>query len=193
MVTFSAKLKSLLDRKERLTFQTLLNAFAEKSFSILFLFLLAIPALPLPTGGATHVLEIIAMLLAIELLTGRKTVWLPKKWLHKTLPDSLQTSALPKFIKIIAWIEKFSKPRLQSIHRSNLYAIVYGAMTLLFVLAAFLAPPFSGLDTAPSVGVVLLSLGSILDDGLLSFIGIAIGVTGIVLIIFLGKLVFQLL
>jgi hypothetical protein len=29
------------------------------------------PALPLPPGGATHVLELIAMLLALELIAGR--------------------------------------------------------------------------------------------------------------------------
>ena len=41
----------------------LIEVFGGKSFAILFVLLLGVPALPLPTGGATHVFEIIAALL----------------------------------------------------------------------------------------------------------------------------------
>jgi hypothetical protein len=41
--------------------------------------LLGVPALPLPTGGATHVFEIIAVLLALELIVGREEIWLPRR------------------------------------------------------------------------------------------------------------------
>ena len=46
------------------TLGSLVELFEEKSFAILFVLLLGVPALPLPTGGATHVFEIIAVLLA---------------------------------------------------------------------------------------------------------------------------------
>ena len=39
----------------------LIEAFGEKSFAIAFIVLMAIPALPLPTGGVTHVLEVITI------------------------------------------------------------------------------------------------------------------------------------
>ena len=42
------------------TLGSLIELFGEKSFAILFVLLLGVPALPLPTGGATHVFEIIA-------------------------------------------------------------------------------------------------------------------------------------
>ena len=54
------------------TLGSLIQLFEEKSFAILFVVLLGVPALPLPTGGATHVFEIIAMLLALELIAGRE-------------------------------------------------------------------------------------------------------------------------
>ena len=41
---------------------------------MLFLFLLAPSALPLPTGGLTQVLEAIAMLLALQLIANRDCV-----------------------------------------------------------------------------------------------------------------------
>src|SRR5215213_5202476 len=49
----------------------LIDVFEEKSFAILFVLLLGVPALPLPTGGATHVFEVIAVLLASQLVAGR--------------------------------------------------------------------------------------------------------------------------
>src|SRR6266542_379672 len=53
------------------TLGSLIELFGEKSFAILFVLLLALPALPLPTGGATHVLEVIAMLVALQLIANR--------------------------------------------------------------------------------------------------------------------------
>ena len=55
--------------------------------------------------------------------------------------------------------------------------------------SAFLAPPFSGLDTLPSLGVVvLLSLGFLLEDVLVAILGAIAGATGVVLEITLGSL-----
>jgi hypothetical protein len=47
------------------TLGRLVEMFEEKSFAILFVLLLGVPALPLPTGGATHVFEIVAVVLAL--------------------------------------------------------------------------------------------------------------------------------
>ncbi len=192
MPTFNQELEKFLASKKQKTLQELIDIFADKSFAVLFLLLLALPALPLPTGGVTHIFEIIAMQLAFELIIGRKTVWLPKRWLNKTTPASLQSSVLPKFLKIINWFEKFSRPRLNKIQNNTIYPRVIGIVILLFVVFAFLAPPFSGLDTLPSLGVVILSLGLIFKDILLSVIGFIIGSVGILLIFILGNLIFQL-
>src|SRR5947209_3390885 len=62
------------------TVGSLIELFEEKSFAILFVILLGVPALPLPTGGATHVFEIIAALLALQLIAGRDVIWLPRRW-----------------------------------------------------------------------------------------------------------------
>jgi hypothetical protein len=58
---------------------------------------------------------------------------------------------------------------------------------LVFTAAAFIAPPFSGLDTLPSLGVVLTALGVIFEDILIVIIGFLVGLTGIGLVIFLGE------
>src|SRR3954465_5280048 len=57
----------------------LIELFEEKAFALLFVLLLGVPALPLPTGGATHVFEVIAVLLALQLIAGREHIWLPQR------------------------------------------------------------------------------------------------------------------
>ena len=59
---------------------SLILLFEEKSFAILFVVLLGVPALPLPTGGATHVFEVIALCSRLELIAGREEMWLPERW-----------------------------------------------------------------------------------------------------------------
>src|SRR5919108_5211730 len=63
----------------------LVDLFGQRSFAILFVLLLGVPALPLPTGGATHVFEVIAMLLALQLIAGRRRVWLPERWRQREI------------------------------------------------------------------------------------------------------------
>ena len=58
----------------------LVEVFGQKSFALVFVLLLGVPALPLPTGGATHVFEIIAVLVSLQLIAGREEIWLPRRW-----------------------------------------------------------------------------------------------------------------
>jgi hypothetical protein len=58
-------------------------------------------------------------------------------------------------------------------------------------LAAFLAPPFSGLDTLPALGVVVLSLGVLLEDFAIVLIGVIVGAVGIALEVLLGAAAFH--
>jgi hypothetical protein len=44
---------------------SLVSTFADESFAILLVLLLGVPALPLLTGGVTHVFELIALLVAL--------------------------------------------------------------------------------------------------------------------------------
>ncbi len=67
--------------------------------------------------------------------------------------------------------------------------MVFGLLSLILTLVAFLAPPFSGLDTLPSIGVVTLALGVLLTDIVVATAGIVIGLLGAVLAIGFGSLV----
>jgi len=184
----SDRLEGWFRSPEPRTLGSLIELFGEKSFAVLFVLLLAVPALPLPTGGVTHIFEVIAMLLAVELIAGRRTVWLPERWRRRELGASTQKRFSEILLRRIRWLERHSRPRLGFLLTHRLSGVAFGAVVLGFSLTAFLAPPFTGLDTLPALGVVLLSLGVLLDDALLAVIGVVIGAVGVVLVLTLGSL-----
>jgi hypothetical protein len=166
----------------------LIDAFGEGSFALIFVMLMAVPALPLPTGGVTHVFEVIVMLLALELIVGRRTVWLPERWRRLELTGARQEKFIATLLRRIRSLERFSRPRARWLFGHRLSGSVFGVVVLGLALTAFLAPPFSGLDTLPSVGVVVLALGYLLADILLASVGLVIGALGVVSVIFLGSI-----
>ncbi len=175
----SRQLKNWLKTDNDKTLAGFNEVFGEKSFAITFLLLMALPALPLPTGGVTHVTELITALLSLELLVGRKTVWLPKRWLKLDAGKIVGGRAFRKLIRVIEWFEGFSRQRLGAWLAQGPVVTLLALVILVFTVAAFVAPPFSGLDTLPALGVVLISLGIILEDILIVLFGLIAGVAGI--------------
>ena len=67
-----------------------------------------------------------------------------------------------------------------------------GIFLIGFSVAAALAPPFTGLDTLPALGAVLIALSIILEDALFLLLGTGIGVAGVLLSVFVGSAVVDL-
>ncbi len=149
--------------------------------------LLGVPALPLPTGGATHLFELIAMLLALQLIAGRDEVWLPRRWNGLSVAGPRQQRFIGALMRMIRRLERISRRRFGSLFAHRLSRVAFGVLVLGGSVGAFLAPPFSGLDTLPALGVVLLSLGVLLEDVALVAAGVAVGVAGVLLELVLGR------
>ena len=173
------------------TLGSLVELFEEKSFAVIFVLLLGVPALPLPTGGATHVFEIIAMLLSLQLIVGRDEVWLPERWRNMTLESAGRQKFINGLLKVIRFLERFSRPRLRWLFEHRIGNSVFGLLVLLLSIAAFVAPPFTGLDTLPALGAVVISVGVLLEDFLVVVIGLALGAAGVLVEIVLGKAAFS--
>jgi len=148
--------------------------------------LLGVPALPLPTGGVTHVFEIIAALLALELIAGRTQVWIPERWRAIELAGPRQQRFLAGLMRMIRRLERISRPRFRFLFDHRVSNLVFGLLVLAGTAGAFLAPPFTGLDTLPALGVVLLSLGVLLEDIIVVLAAVVVGVAGVALEIVLG-------
>jgi hypothetical protein len=185
----SDELEEWLQGDEPKTLGRLIDVFGERSFAIVFALLMAVPALPLPTGGATHVLEVITALLALELIAGRREIWLPERWKRLDLGSPARRKIITSLFKRIRQLERISRPRGRWLFGHRLSGVVFGLVVLALTAAAFLAPPFSGLDTLPSLGVVLLAVGVLLTDYVVATVGLVVGALGIVAIIGFGSLI----
>jgi hypothetical protein len=91
-------------------------------------------------------------------------------------------------LRRIRWLERFSRPRAGWLFDHVATASVFGLLVFALTLSAFLAPPFSGLDTLPSLGVVVLGLGVLMRDVALAMVGAVIGALGVATILALGSL-----
>jgi hypothetical protein len=183
---FSDDLDTWLSSEGPKTLEELGNAFAEKSFAVTILLLMFVPALPLPTGGITHVFEVITVVVALQMVLGRRMIWLPRRWKQRELGATITGKAVPFVIKRVRWFEKFSRPRFAGLFRQRWFTRVIGLVIIAFTVGAAVAPPFSGLDTLPALGVVAICLAIILEDIVILGAGVIIGTGGVVLIVTIG-------
>lgn len=133
--------------------------------------------------------EVIAVLLAFELMAGRDTVWLPQRWQRIELAGSARF--VTGLLKLIRWLERFSRPRLTFLFNHRISNFVFGLLIMILSIGAFVAPPFSGLDTLPALGGVLVALAVLLEDFAVMVVAVSIGTSGILLEIALGRAAFN--
>ena len=183
---FSTELETWLRSDQPKTLGALEAVFEEKSFAVAVLLLMFLPALPIPTGGVTHVFEAITLLLALEMIAGRRSIWLPERWRQRELGKTITEKAIPFIIRRVRWFERFSRPRFAWLYGQRWFLRLLGLLVAGFTAGAAIAPPFSGLDTLPALGVVTIALSIILEDAIVLVVGIVIGTGGVVLIITLG-------
>jgi hypothetical protein len=183
---FSDELEDWLKGDTPKTVGALSEEFEERAFAVTILLLMFPSALPIPTGGITHVLEFFAIIVALQMVAGRTTLWLPKRFAQRELGASMTEKAVPFISRRIRWFEKYSEPRLAGLFDQRWFIRIIGLVILVFTLGAIIAPPFSGLDTLPALGVVIICLAIILEDVLVLAIGSAIGAGGIALILTIG-------
>lgn len=188
---FSTELQQWLKSDKRKTLKDLELVFAEKSFAIAIFLLMALPALPIPTGGISHLFEILAIIIAFGMVLGLKAIWIPSRWDNIEIGGSFQQKALLPLIKLIKFFERFSRPRLSYVVNNREFIRLLGLIIIVFSLAAFFSPPFSGLDTLPALGVVIICLSIILEDIVVTLSGLIIGITGIILSLTIGTAIFK--
>lgn len=174
------------------TVADLQKVFGQKSFAVLFLVFMFIPALPIPTGGFTNGFLIPCVMIgAMQMIFGRKSLWLPKRFTEVKLSEKTINKGLPLMIKYIKFLEKLSRPRKSSWFDNKIMHIIIGITVLFLAAGSWIAPPFSWLDTLPSLGIVLIALAMLLEDIAFYFAGLISGTLGLGIIIYLFKTIIE--
>jgi hypothetical protein len=192
-VDFSDEISAWLESDADKTLVGLDKVFGDRTFAILFMFMMATSALPIPTAGVTDVFAVITILFAFQMMFGRNSLWLPKRWRKMKLGKLFTKRLLPKLVKLLKWLEKFSSPRLTWVFKGRTSDAIIGLIVAILAASTITAPPFSGLDTLPALGIVVIAAGIILKDGVMAIVGLGIGIGGILIQLLLGKAVIELI
>lgn len=124
---------------------------------------------------------------------GRTNLWLPRRLRERELGPALAGRALPFLLRRVRWLERHARPRGAALFGNRWFLRLLGAVVIALAVAAALAPPFSGLDTLPALGAVLIGLAILLEDVVVLGVGVVIGTGGIALIVTVGTALARLL
>jgi hypothetical protein len=183
---FSDEIERWLRAPGPKTLGGLRQVFAERAFAVTVMLLMFVPALPLPTGGISHAFEIITILVAAQMVIGRRTLWLPRRWQGRELGPLVTDKAIPFMTRWIRRCERVSRRRGAALLARPWAQRIIGLLLISLAVTAAVAPPFSGLDTLPGMGAVIICLGFILGDVVVVAIGTVLGISGAVLIATIG-------
>ena len=190
-MAFSKRLDIWRKSKQPKTLATLIETFGDKSFAVIMFLFMAFPALPLPTAG--HLFEAITIIIAAGIVLGLKTIWVPQFLSSRIkLTRVVKSRAMDKLVAGVRWLELKAGPYGAGVFYAPLVKRMLGLVIIAFAVAAFLSPPFSGLDTLPSLGVVIICLSILLENIFLLITGLAVGTVGVLLSIFLGEAALKL-
>jgi hypothetical protein len=127
------------------------------------------------------------ILLALELVSGRREIWLPRRWARLWLGGPARRRFLHLLLVLIRRLERVSPPRLRFRFDHWLSNVLFGSLVAAGSIGALLAPPFSALDTLPALGAVLVSLGVLLEDVAVVAVGSLAGAAGVALEVVLAS------
>jgi hypothetical protein len=126
--------------------------------------------IPVSIPGVSTVFGAAIVLLASALFLNRLP-WLPQRILNKPLDATKLVPALRKGVMLVSKIDRWVKQRwlaltARTMLRLNCAAVVFGGLLLMAPLGPI---PFS--NTAPAVGILLLTIGLLQRDGLFVILG----------------------
>ncbi|ACK72746.1 Exopolysaccharide synthesis ExoD [Gloeothece citriformis PCC 7424] len=150
----------------------ILTLAGERIFGFLLVILSLPSALPVPAPGYSIPFGILIFLLAVQLIFGAKTPWMPAKMMQ----GSMKLETVQKFVKMgLPWlrrIEALTKPRLTYICISLPGRIIIGVAIALMAISMMI--PIPGTNTLPAMGIFVTAFGLQEDDGFISLAGLFI-------------------
>ncbi|MBI4030112.1 MAG: exopolysaccharide biosynthesis protein [Proteobacteria bacterium] len=182
-------------RAEKVNIGFLADALHERGFGVLILVFAGPMALPLPVPpGINLILALPLVFLTAQQALGRHRLWMPEKLLRKPMPKDKMTGLLGGMVPWFEKIELLVRPRMGWITQDG-PSRVFGALGLVMALTACLPIPMT--HSVPSMGLVLMAVGTLMRDGLAVVAGAIVGIGWIGLlagaVIFIGPEAFDII
>lgn len=158
----------------------------------LLLILLSLPFLtPLPLPGLSTPFGLAIGFIALRLSLGQRP-WLPMRLQRKELPAGFFSKVFTVAARVIAFLEKFLRPRLAPLTASTGLLRLHAFVILLAALTLLLPLPIPFTNSFPAWAILLLAAGLLERDGCFIFAGYVVFVLGVLYFVFLGGAAAQL-
>jgi hypothetical protein len=134
---------------------------------------------PIPAPGISVMFGVPLMLISAQLIFGRKALWLPARIASRSISCDQLNVYIERAMPVLLKLERLVRPRL--VHLTNGLALRgMGAMCL--VLAVIIALPVPLGHLVPGIAIMVMALGLIERDGLMSLMGLLIGGLALMLV-----------
>lgn len=162
-----------------ITLRQVLDRLDVRSFGIL-LAILALPsALPVPAPGYSVPFGIALIFLGVQMVLDRDYPWFPDRLLAREIRVKEDSKFLASMTKFVAFFERFIKPRLGFVYGTHGFRRLLGAVVLTCGVSMCIPVPLT--NTAPALGIFLIGLGSLEEDGLIGIGGVCVSIAGLML------------
>ncbi len=163
---------ALRTEADKVTMRCIREALADRSLATFLILSGLLNLLPFPPPS-TLILGIPIIVVALQMIAGRKTVWLPEFFLNL----SMNEKAFAKFsTKIVPWLQKLERivrPRFWPFPNAPVAERTVGIIGLVLGLFVFIPLPMT--NWIPALAVAICGLALSERDGLWLTIGTVIG------------------
>ena len=185
--TFLQSIEAMADEApvEGFTLRQIIDRLNERAFGAA-LFILALPCCIPFLYGVPQIVSLPMMVLAGQMVAGRKEPWLPEKFAQRMIDKKGLTRTAKGGRKWFGWLEKIARPRLTFMMGKRGERVI-GLFLVLF--CASILVPLPSTNTVPGIGVAIVAFGLMARDGILVIVGSIIGTAWIMTLlalIFLG-------
>ncbi len=181
-------LKGLLQTEDErgLSISEITGAVGEKGFGLVLIVLSLPSALPVPAPGYSTPFGIVIALIALQMMSARSAVWLPKKLGSIRIKPKLANTMLGSASKFLHKIERFIRPRQKWIRgRAGQAALA----VVICIMACLMMLPIPLTNTFPAMVIFMIGVGLSEEDGLLAIAAFAVGCCAVVLYAFIVYIV----
>jgi hypothetical protein len=163
--------------RSSISFHEISKAVGERAIGAL-LVLFALPNL-IPIPGISTIFGLLIGIVAIQLVVGSTSVWLPRQLRERTVSREALTVAIERALPRMERLEKLLRPRWTFLcvgFGERLIGVACIAMALILMLPLVLNNLF------PALAVLAFALGLIERDGLAIVVGYGLGVLAILIL-----------
>ncbi len=156
----------------------ILAVMGERAYGVMMLVLslpnaIGLGAIP----GMSTIFGVPQMVLAMQMIVGRKQLWLPRALLDRSIPRRDFVRVVDKAMPHLERVERFLRPRWEYLAEGAAEPLLGVAFLILAIVVSL---PIAFGNQPPAVAMALLALGMIERDGVFVLAGLIGGVIALV-------------